>query len=420
VKVLVVNCGSSSLKYSLFDIEPAEADPASGPPGAAGDGATAPGRVLVSGIVERLGQPEPVHRHRAGGEETARPVSAPDHGAAFDLVLAALTEGPGAVLPGPDAVEAVGHRVVHGGERFAGSVRIDTEVIEAVEACADLAPLHNPPNLVGIRAAMTRIPHAVHVAVFDTAFHQTLEPEAFLYALPYELYRDHGVRRYGFHGTSHRYVSEVAVRMLGRPAETVNLITAHLGNGCSASAVRGGRCVDTSLGMTPLEGLVMGTRSGDIDPAIVFHLVRALGMTVDEVDDLLNRRSGLLGLSGISNDMREVLRAAEAGDERADLAVRIFCRRLRKYIGAYTAVLGRVDALVFTGGIGENAAPVRERTCRGLEPLGYVLDPAANAAPAEGPRDVAAADSSVRILVIPTDEEALIAREAARLATCGA
>ncbi|KPJ74493.1 MAG: acetate kinase, partial [Planctomycetes bacterium DG_20] len=255
-----------------------------------------------------------------------------------------------------------------------------------------------------------------HVGVFDTAFHQTLPPHAFLYAVPYDLYTGHGIRRYGFHGTSHRYVSEAAAEMLGRPPAEVNVITAHLGNGCSITAVQGGASVDTSLGMTPLEGLVMGTRSGDIDPAIVFHLMRKLGMDADEVDDLLNRRSGLLGLSGVSNDMREVLRAAEAGSDRAHLAIEVFCYRLKKYVGAYTVVLGRVDALVFTGGIGENSADIRSRTCAGLERLGYVLDAGRNAADSRAPRDVAAADSPIRILVIPTDEEALIARDTARMA----
>jgi acetate kinase len=399
VNVLVVNCGSSSIKYSLFDM----ADPAWL-------------AVLASGLVERIGEATSGLRHEAGGCVDRREAEVPDHEAAFGLMVGALTEGETAVLGSPGEIDAVGHRVVHGGERFAESIRIDDEVMAAIEDFATLAPLHNPPNLTGIRAAMALMTGVPHVAVFDTAFHQTLEPHAYLYALPYDLYREHRIRRYGFHGTSHRYVSEKAVEMLGRPAAEVNLVTAHLGNGCSAAAVRGGRCVDTSLGMTPLEGLVMGTRSGDVDPAIIFHVVRTLGMDVDEVDDLLNRRSGLLGVSGVSNDMREVTRAAEEGDERAELAIRLFCHRLRKYIGAYTAELGRVDALVFTGGIGENAAHIRLRTCEGLAPLGYVLDAVANAAEADGPRDVAAQDSPSRVLVIPTDEEAMIARDTARIA----
>jgi len=399
VNVLVVNCGSSSIKYSLFAMV---------------DGAKA--EVLASGLIERIGEEAGGLRHEAGGRARRRDVRAPDHEAAFGLMVQALTEGDGAAIAGPHEIDAVGHRVVHGGERFAESTRLDDAVIAAIEACADLAPLHNPPNLTGIRAAMRLMPDVPHVAVFDTSFHQTLEPHAFLYALPYELYAEHRIRRYGFHGTSHRYVAGEAARLLGRPPAEVNLITLHLGNGCSAAAVREGKSVDTSLGMTPLEGLVMGTRSGDVDPAILFHLVRSLGMDVDEVDDLLNRRSGLLGVSGVSNDMREVLRAAAEGNARAELALAIFCYRLKKYIGAYTAILGRVDALVFTGGIGENAAPVRWRTCDGLAPLGYVLDRARNEADSRGARDVAADASPARILVVPTDEEAMIARDTARIA----
>ncbi|MCX5673265.1 MAG: acetate kinase, partial [Planctomycetota bacterium] len=269
--------------------------------------------------------------------------------------------------------------------------------------------------LIGIRAAMTLMPGVPQVGVFDTAFHQTMAPPAFLYAIPYDLYATHRIRRYGFHGTSHRYVTEAAARFLGKPLAETNVITAHLGNGCSITAVRGGRSVDTSMGLTPLEGLVMGTRSGDVDPALTFHLIRALGMTVDQVDAVLNRQSGLLGLSGVSNDMREVLRAAGQGDRRARLALDIFSYRLKKYVGAYTAVLGRVDALVFTGGIGENAPRVREGVCQGLEALGYVMDAARNTAADGGPRDLATPESPKRILVIPTDEEALIARDTARI-----
>jgi len=399
VNVLVVNCGSSSIKYSLF---------------AMGEGGS--GDVLASGIVERIGDAGSRIRHEAADASDVRDVEAPDHEAAFALVVEALTGGPGAVISGLDRIDAVGHRCIHGAERFAESTLINAEVIAAIEACVPLAPLHNPPNLVGIRAAMAAMPDVPHVGVFDTAFHQTIPPHAFLYALPYDLYTEHGIRRYGFHGTSHRYVSGVAAGMLGRPPAEVNLITAHLGNGCSIAAVRGGVSVDTSLGMTPLEGLVMGTRSGDIDPAIILHLMRTLGMDTDQVDDLLNRRSGLLGLSGVSNDMREVIRAADEGNDRAHLAIEVFCYRLKKYIGAYTAVLGRVDALVFTGGIGENDAAARRRTCDGLAPLGYVLDADRNAADSRGARDVAAPESPIRILVIPTDEEATIARDTARIA----
>jgi acetate kinase len=399
VNILVINCGSSSIKYSLFRMAGGES-----------------GDLLASGIVERIGQAESRLRHTACGRETKRPAPAPDHRAAFNLVVEALVRGEGAVLRRLEDLDAVGHRVVHAAERFTGSVRITAEVLAALDACVPLAPLHNPPNLVGVRTAMEMLPGVPHVAVFDTAFHQTIPPEAYLYAIPYDLYEKHGIRRYGFHGTSHRYVSLRAAAMLGRPAAEVNCITAHLGNGCSITAVQGGTSVDTSMGLTPLEGLVMGTRSGDLDPAVIFHLARTLGLGVDRLDDLLNRESGLLGLSGVSNDMREVQAAADGGNGRARLALAIFCRRLRKYVGAYTAVLGRVDALVFTGGIGENSAPIREWTCRGLGPLGYRLDAEKNAAPGRGERDVAAADSPSRILVIPTDEEAMIARDTARIA----
>ena len=400
MNVLVVNCGSSSIKYSLRRMGLGESS-----------------AVLASGIVEKIGEPVSRIRHTVGRSEAVGEVRAADHQAAFGLMIAALAEGPGAVIAGPREIDAVGHRVVHGAEGFTESLRIDAKVLAAIEACVPLAPLHNPPNLTGIRAAMALVPDVPHVAVFDTAFHQTLPRRAFLYAIPYDLYSSSRIRRYGFHGTSHRYVTEAAAGFLGRPLDRTNLITCHLGNGCSVTAVSEGKSVDTSMGLTPLEGLVMGTRSGDVDPALAFHLVRALGMSVDQVDDLLNRRSGLLGLSGVSNDMREVTKSAKGGNDRAALAIDIFCYRLRKYVGAYTAVLGRVEALVFTGGIGENAAPIREGTCRGLEPLGYVLDAAKNAARHRGPRDLAAAESPKRILVIPTDEEALIARDTARIAS---
>jgi len=373
------------------------------------------GDLLASGIVEKIGNPPSRLKHKAGAKTDSRDVQAPDHRAAFALMIQALCEGPASVIAGPSEIQAVGHRVVHGAERFTGSVRVDGNVIKALEDFSTLAPLHNPPNLVGLREAMRLMPGVPHVAVFDTAFHQTLPPHAYLYALPYELYTQHRIRRYGFHGTSHRYVTEAAARFLGLPLSETNVITCHLGNGCSMTAVAGGKSVDTSMGMTPLEGLVMGTRSGDVDPALTFHLIRALGMTADAVDNLLNRESGLLGVSGVSNDMREVVDAAK-GNTRADLAIEIFCYRIRKYVGAYTAVLGRVDALVFTGGIGENAAGIRERACRGLDALGYVLDAARNAAPARGPRDVSADGSPHRILVIPTDEELMIACDTARIA----
>ena len=399
MNVLVINCGSSSIKYSLFRMADSRG-----------------GERIASGLIEKIGEPTSRIRHETAGRNDVRDVEAPDHRAAFALMVEALVRGPGAAIRGLGDIDAVGHRVVHAAERFAASVRIDREVLDALEACVPLAPLHNPPNLIGVRAAMELMPDVPHVGVFDTAFHQTLEPHAFLYAIPYDLYEKHRIRRYGFHGTSHRYVAQIAAEMLGRGADEVNLITAHLGNGCSVTAVRDGKSADTSMGLTPLEGLVMGTRSGDIDPAIVFHLARTLGMDVDRIDTMLNRESGLAGLSGVSNDMREVCEAARRGNRRAALAVEIFCYRLKKYVGAYTAALGRVDALVFTGGIGENSADVRARTCEGLEGLGYRLDAERNEAKAKGPRDLATPDSQNRIFVIPTDEEAMIARDTARLA----
>ena len=400
MNVLVVNCGSSSVKYSLFRME---------------NGA-GKAEVLASGLVEKIGEAASRIHHKVGQAKETREVQAPDHQAAFGLMIRELTQGRDAVITGPGDIDAVGHRLVHGAEQFTESMRVDEHVIKAIEACVPLAPLHNPPNLTGLRAAMTLMPDIPHVGVFDTAFHQTMEPKAFLYAIPYDLYTQHRIRRYGFHGTSHRYVTEMAAKIMARPLHLTNVITCHLGNGCSITAVAGGKSVDTSMGLTPLEGLVMGTRSGDIDPALTFHMMRTLGMSADQVDNTLNRKSGLVGVSGVSNDMREVTRSAEDGNQRARLAIDIFCYRLKKYIGAYTAVLGRVDALVFTGGIGENASLVRRLTCEGLEGLGYVMDMSRNESSEKGARDLATADSPKRILVIPTDEEAMIARDTARIA----
>jgi len=401
MNVLVLNCGSSSVKFQLLDMNTET--------------------VLAKGIVERIGAGQARLKYQtAGGKLEKEPPEVNDHAEAIQVILDQLTDAEAGVLGSVKEIDAVGHRVVHGGERMTRSVPIDDEVHRVIEECVPLAPLHNPANIKGIDAATMVLPDVPQVGVFDTAFHQTMPRTAFLYAVPAWLYEKYRLRRYGFHGTSHRYVTEAAAGLLGRPLQEANLITCHLGNGCSITAVENGKSVDTSMGMTPLEGLVMGTRSGDVDPALVFHLVRALGMSVDQVDDLLNRRSGLLGLSGVSNDLREVTKSAKGGHDRAAVALEIFCYRLRKYIGAYTAVLGRVDALVFTGGIGENAAHIREGTCRGLEPLGYVLDAARNAGRSRGPRDLAAADSPKRILVIPTDEEALIARDTARIARSAA
>lgn len=389
-RVLVLNSGSSSLKYQVVD---------------AGTGAA-----LAAGLVERIGgSGQGRLTHTVDGAPQASDVDVPDHTAAMAAMTTAFDEH------GPDLAEvglvAVGHRVVQGGARFGQSVRLDEAAVAVIEGLSDLAPLHNPANVAGIRVAMERFPELPHVAVFDTAFHLGMPEVAHTYAIDREVAREHRIRRYGFHGTSHSYVSRVAARLLGREPSETNVIVLHLGNGASACAVRGGASVDTSMGLTPLEGLVMGTRSGDLDPAVVLHLARTAGMDVQEIDDLLNKRSGVLGLSG-RQDMRDLVTAAAAGDAPAQLALEVYCYRLRKYIGAYTAVLERVDAVVFTAGVGENSAPVRELALRGLGVLGIELDDAANHAPSRIARDVATAASRVRVLVVPTDEELEIAREA--------
>ncbi|MFP4056650.1 MAG: acetate/propionate family kinase [Candidatus Brocadiia bacterium] len=390
MNILVFNCGSSSIKYQLFDM-PAE-------------------RLRARGIVERIGEQGTTASHTAGGDTRRREVDVPDHEAGIAHIRDALMDPQGGVVGSPDAIDAVGHRVVHGGERFVESTLITEAVIEAVEDFARLAPLHNPPNLVGIRGAAKAFPGRPQVAVFDTAFHQTMPRHAFIYALPYELYAQDGIRRYGFHGTSHRFVAARAAQLLDLPPDQLRAITCHLGNGCSMTAVAGGKSVDTSLGFTPLEGLVMGTRSGDIDPAIVFYLARNKGYSLDQLDELLNKRSGLLGLSGISNDVRTLLDAAE-GNERARLALDVFCYRVRKYLGAYLAVLGSAHAVVFTGGIGENAASLRRQMVAGLEGLGIQLDAEANEGAMGEEAEISAPGSPIRLLVVPTNEELMIARD---------
>jgi len=400
VKILVINCGSSSIKYELFAM-PAR-------------------RSLAGGLVERIGEPAGRLTHRVGERQFVAEQPVRSHQEGLSLVVEALIGGEMPVVESVKEIAAVGHRVVHGAEKFVTSCLITDQVMRAIEACQDLAPLHNPPNLQGIRTAQVLLPKTPQVAVFDTAFHQTIPKQAYIFPLPYEFYKRDHIRRYGFHGTSHRYVSLRAAEILGTRLERVNLITCHLGNGCSVAAVQQGRSVDCSLGMTTLAGLMMGTRCGDLDPGVVLRLQETKGMRPAEVGRLLNRRSGLLGVSGVSNDMREIHQAAREGNDRAQLAIDIFCYRLKKYIGAYLAVLGRVDALVFTGGIGENAAFVREQTCAGLEPLGIALDGDRNADVESDAVDVATADSPTRILVIKTDEEALIAQDAWEIGCGGA
>ena len=393
MKVLVLNSGSSSIKYQLFH--------------------AADWRVLAAGAVNRIGEPRGEFSGRwrdAAGEEQGFTLdqTIANHREGLGHIVARLRETQ--VLAGEGDLTAIGHRVVHGGEAFHRPTRIDDEVMAVIRGMSPLAPLHNPANLAGIEVALNLFPGVPQVAVFDTAFHQTMPPAAYRYALPEELYKAHRVRRYGFHGTSHAYVSRRAAALLGKAPRECNLITLHLGNGASATAVRGGESIDTSMGLTPLEGLVMGTRCGDLDPAIHFYLANNLGMDIQALDDLFNRRSGLLGLCGV-NDMREIHRRIGQGDSAAALALEVFCHRLRKYLGAYWVELGRLDALVFTGGIGENDAEVRARTCAGLEGMGILLDEAANQARGQGERRVSRAESPVAVLVIPTNEELEIARQ---------
>ncbi|WP_432081344.1 acetate kinase [Streptomyces sp. WAC 04229] len=388
-RVLVLNSGSSSVKYQLLDMRGSDR--------------------LAVGLLERIGEETSRLKHTpAGGGSREWSGSIPDHESALKAVAAELAKD-GLGLDSPE-LAAIGHRVVHGGRHFTEPTVIDDAVLAEIERLIPVAPLHNPANLTGIRTAQALRPDLPQVAVFDTAFHTTMPESAARYAIDVETADAHRIRRYGFHGTSHAYVSRETARLLGRAPEDVNVIVLHLGNGASASAVRGGRCVDTSMGLTPLEGLVMGTRSGDMDPAVIFHLMRVGGMSADEIDTLLNKRSGLIGLCG-DNDMREIRRRVDAGDERARLAFDIYIHRLKKYIGAYYAVLGRVDAVAFTAGVGENAAPVREAAVAGLEGLGLAVDGGLNAVRGDTARLISPADARVAVAVVPTDEEMEIATQ---------
>jgi acetate kinase len=386
--VLVINAGSSSLKYSVVD--------------------TRTGEPAASGLVERIGESQGRHVHSGPAGETETTRSIPSHEDALRAAIDAFDEhGPSL---GELDLRAVGHRVVHGGSRFSAPALIDDALIDEVADLVPLAPLHNPANLEGIRVARELFPDLPQVAVFDTAFHQTLPRHAYTYAVPLAWLEDHGIRRYGFHGTSHSFVAQETARLLGRDPADVNVIVLHLGNGCSASAVRAGRSVETSMGLTPLEGLVMGTRSGDLDPAIPAYLTRELGMSTAEIDRALNSASGLKGLAG-ENDFRELSRLRASGDDRAGLAFDVYCHRIRKYVGAYYAVLGTVDAVVFTAGVGENSAEVRAASLSGLERFGIITDNDRNNAPSTGARRISTDDSEVAILVVPTNEEWQIARE---------
>jgi acetate kinase len=392
VNILVINSGSSSVKYRIIDMTD--------------------GEVLSGGSLDRIGEAESRLLHywqNANGvrQEISRTLAVPDHAQAFEEILALLRES-GAARE--FSLDGIGHRVVHGGERFSAPTLIDPEVVEALRVLSPLAPLHNPPNLTGIEVCLRLFPQVSQVAVFDTAFHQSLPAHAYRYAVPDTWYHAHHVRRYGFHGTSHAYVARQAAAHLERSLDAISLITLHLGNGASAAAIRAGECIDTSMGFTPLEGLMMGTRSGDIDPAILVYLKRETGVDLEDLDYQLNQESGLKGICGV-NDMREAQRLAAEGDKRARLAIDMYCYRIRKYIGAYCAVLGEVDALVFTAGIGENSPPIREQACSGLGRFDICIDADRNAQVAGGVREIQAADSSVRVLVVPTNEELEIAHQ---------
>ncbi|WP_432400651.1 acetate/propionate family kinase [Wukongibacter sp. M2B1] len=391
MKVLVINCGSSSLKYQLIDMENEN--------------------VLAIGLAERIGIEGARVKHEIPGMDKVvieQPMK--DHKDALKIVLDALVDEKHGAIKELKEINAVGHRVVHGGEKFSGSVVIDDEVIKALEECVELAPLHNPPNLIGIRAIAELMPGVPMVGVFDTAFHQTMPSSSYIYPLPYELYEKYGIRKYGFHGTSHRYVSARTADILGKDMNELKIITCHLGNGASLAAIENGKSIDTSMGFTPLEGLAMGTRCGDIDPAIVTFIMEKENLDIAGINNLMNKKSGVFGISGVSSDFRDIEQAAEDGNERAQLALEKFDIRVKKYIAAYAAVMGGVDAIVFTAGLGENSASNREKICEGLEFMGVKIDKEKNNV--RGKEVVVSTDDSrVKVLVVPTNEELMIAKD---------
>lgn len=391
MKILVINCGSSSLKYQFLDMNNES--------------------VLAKGLVERIGIEGSVLKHeKTGMDKEVINADIKDHEIALKLVMDALVNEKYGAIKDLSEIDAVGHRVVHGGESFAKSVLIDENVMKGIKDCIDLAPLHNPPNITGIRACQKLLPNVKMVAVFDTAFHQTMPESSYIYAIPYEYYEKYRIRRYGFHGTSHLFVSERAAQIMGKNKEDLNIITCHLGNGASVSAIKGGKCIDTSMGLTPLEGLIMGTRSGDIDPAIVTFLMEKEGLSAKEVDNILNKKSGVLGISGVSSDFRDIEEEAEKGNKKAQLALDMFHTRVKKYIGAYAAQLGHVDALVFTAGLGENSAESREEICKNMDFLGIEID--TNVNKVRGKETLISTENSrVKVYIIPTNEELVIARD---------
>lgn len=395
MNILVINCGSSSLKFQLIDSETE--------------------KCIAKGLCERIGiEGSRITYTPDGGEKEQTVTPMPDHTEAIRLVLEALTNEKTGVVKSLDEIGAVGHRIVHGGEKFAASTIITDDVMKAIEECNDLAPLHNPANLIGINACKKLMPTTPMVAVFDTAFHQTMPEEAYMYGLPYEYYEKYKIRRYGFHGTSHSYVSRKAAEVLGKKYEDLKIIVCHLGNGASVSAVKNGKCVDTSMGLTPLEGLIMGTRSGDVDPAVVQYICNKENKTVDEVLNILNKKSGVLGISGVSSDFRDVTKAENEGNERAKAANEAFIYRVIKYIGAYVAAMNGVDAIAFTAGVGENDVNAREKILSGLTYLGIEVDHEANKRRGENTM-ISTPASKVKVAVIPTNEELAIARETVAL-----
>ena len=395
MKTLVINCGSSSLKYQLIDMSTE--------------------KILVQGLVERIGIEGSLLTQKVEGKEKyVINEDIKNHKDAIKLVLDALVDPNHGVIKSMDEISAVGHRVVHGGEKYSDSILIDENVLQSIKDCIVLAPLHNPPNVIGIEACMELMPNTPMVAVFDTAFHQTMPKHAYICPLPYELYEKYGVRKYGFHGTSHKYVSYKLAEVMNKDIKDLKIITCHLGNGCSLAAVKNGKSVDTSMGFTPLAGVMMGTRSGSIDPSVISFLVEQHGYTIEQVDELLNKKSGVLGISGVSSDFRDVLAASEEGNERATLALEIFYYKVRTQIAAYAGAMGGVDAIVFTAGIGENSSITRKEILKGLEFFGFTINDEKNSIRGEI-QEISNEDSKVKVYVIPTNEELMIARDTAKL-----
>lgn len=395
MKTLVINCGSSSLKYQLIDMSTEES--------------------MVQGLVERIGIEGSILTQKVEGKDKyIINTNIKDHKDAIKLVLEALVDSIHGVIKSMDEISAVGHRVVHGGEKYSDSVLIDDEVLKSIKDCIVLAPLHNPPNVIGIEACKDLMPNTQMVAVFDTAFHQTMPKHAYICPVPYELYEKYGVRKYGFHGTSHKYVSYKVAETMGKDIKDLKIITCHLGNGCSLAAVKNGKSVDTSMGFTPLAGVMMGTRSGSIDPSVISFLIEQHGYTIEQIDELLNKKSGILGISGVSSDFRDVLEAAESENERAKLALEIFYYKVRTQIAAYAGAMGGVDVIVFTAGIGENSSITRREILKGLEFFGFTINTEKNELRGKI-QEISNEDSRVKVYVVPTNEELMIARDTAKL-----